>query len=255
MIRYCKPIYLCIIFALLYLPLLVLIVFSFNDSRFAMTWHGFTWHWYHMLAQDTLLIHAAWHSVLLAFLAASISVFIASIITTALLRYRFAGRRLLHNLIILLIILPDLVLGITLLILFNAIHLSLGFTSLLIAHITICLPFAILTINSRAVGLDKHLFDAAQDIGASDSLSFRKILLPLLKPAIIAAWLLSFAISLDDILVSFFVNGASFNILPIQIYSMAKTGITPEINALCAIMLGITFVILASLQWVRRCDS
>tara|TARA_R110000868_G_scaffold144960_1_gene364469 strand:+ start:14480 stop:15241 length:762 start_codon:yes stop_codon:yes gene_type:complete len=247
-----KATYVSLVFAFLYLPLLVLAIFSFNNARYAMTWHGFTTHWYHVLFNDSLLLRSAGHSLLLAFLAACIATAIASVVATALLQYRFKGKRIIHNLIIVLIVMPDLVIGIVLLILFSSLHLPLGFTSLLLAHITICLPFAVLTIYSRATDLDSNLFESARDLGASDTTIYLKILLPLLKPALLSAWLLAFAISLDDIIVSFFVSGPSFSIMPLQIYSMTKVGITPEINALCTLMLGLIFMIVGASQLVRK---
>lgn len=252
MSRWLKNSYLTFIIAFLYLPIIVLIVFSFNAAKYAMTWHGFSLQWYQVLFADDDLIRTAWHSAILGFSAATCTVVLGTLITTALYRYHFAGRKLLHNLLLVLIIAPDLVIGIILLILFSTTKVPLGFCSLLLAHITICLPFATLTIYSRAVTLDPNYFEAAKDLGANDTKVFFKILVPLLRPAILAAWLLAFAISLDDVIVSFFVSGPAFSILPLKIYSMTRLGITPEINALSSILLCATLVLILSYQFIQR---
>lgn len=250
--RWLKNSYLTLILLFLYLPIIVLIVFSFNNAKYAMTWHGFTLHWYQVLISDTDLIVTAWHSIILGFSAATITCILGTLITTLLFRYRFTGRGILHNLLLILIITPDLVLGIILLILFSAFKLPLGYLSLLLAHVTLCLPFVVLTIFARANDLDPNLFEAANDLGASDSKIFIAILLPLLKPAIIASWLLAFAISLDDVIVSFFVSGPGYSILPLKIYSMTRIAITPEINALGTLLLIATFILIIGYQIIQR---
>ncbi len=253
--RWPKNLYISLILLFFYIPIIVLIVFSFNDSKYAMTWHGFTWHWYQVLFADKDLLRTAWHSILLAGCASSLSVILGTIIATALFRYRFKSRLWLHNLILILIITPDLVVGIVLLILFTTTNLSLGFWSLLLAHTTLCLPFVILTVYSRARDLDPAICESAQDLGASDSMIFFKIIIPLLRPAIIAGWLLSFSLSLDDVIVSFFVSGPEFAILPLRIYSMTRVGVTPEINALSGILLILTFTLVFTAQFVQGKDS
>ncbi len=250
--RWLKNSYLITILVFLYLPIAILIVFSVNDAKYAMTWHGFSLRWYQELFADHDLLRTAWHSVILGISASTCTVFLGTLITSTLYHYRFPTRTLLHNLLLILVIAPDLVIGIILLILFSTIKVPLGFFSLLIAHITLCLPFATLTIYSRAMTLNPHYFEAANDLGATDVKVFFKILIPLLAPAILAAWLLAFAISLDDVIISFFVSGPSFSILSLKIYSMTRLGITPKINALCSILLGITLILILSYQVLKR---
>ncbi len=194
--------YLSAIYLFFYLPLVVLIVYSFNQGQYSLLWTGFTWHWYQELFADRGLWTAAWHSLILGIAAASVATLIGTLAAVNLYRYRFLGRRLQYSLIFILILSPDIVMGISLLILFNLIAISLGFWSLLCAHVTLCLPFAVVTIYSRIVGFDMDIFEAAKDLGATDFTIFKRIILPLLWPAIFSAWLLSFTLSLDDVIVS-----------------------------------------------------
>jgi len=147
---------------------------------------------------------------------------------------------------------PDIVMGISLLILFVALQLPLGFWTLLLAHITFCVPFVVVTVLSRVSGFDKHLIEAARDLGASEFQTFRQVMLPLLVPAVAAGWLLSFTLSLDDVIISFFVTGATYEILPLKIYSMVRLGVKPEINALCTIIFGLTLVLVMIAQWLLK---
>jgi spermidine/putrescine transport system permease protein len=147
---------------------------------------------------------------------------------------------------------PDIVLGISLLLLFSFFHINLGFTSLFLAHVTFCLPFVIITVYTRLTGIDKNIFEAAKDLGANEFIILLKITLPLLLPAIIASWLLSFTLSFDDVMISYFVAGPSFEILPLKIYSMARIGVKPELNALCSMIFLITLLVVVSAQFALR---
>ena len=149
----------------------------------------------------------------------------------------------LHRLQLLLIIVPDLVMGVAFLVFFNALSLPLGFFSLLIAHITFCLPFVVLTINSRLQGMDVNLYFSALDLGASRWTALRRVMLPLLFPAVMSAALLCFTLSFDDVVVSYFVAGPDFNVLPLSIYSLVRAGVTPELNALCSVTFGVSMVL------------
>jgi spermidine/putrescine transport system permease protein len=241
-VRPAKPLYLSLVYFFLYFPVIVLIIFSFNNATFSGFWQGFTWRWYQQLFHDSSLLTIALHSVIIATLASSAAVFIGTLGAIALFKYRFFGRTSLYLLIFSLIIVPDLVLAIALLLLFHEAHLSLGFTSLLLAHITFCVPFVFVTIYSRLSTLNRNLFEAAKDLGASDFIIATKIMLPLLLPALIAGWLLSFTLSLDDVMISFFVSGPSYQILPLYIFSHVRVGVTPELNALCSLILIATVI-------------
>jgi spermidine/putrescine transport system permease protein len=244
--------YAILVFAFLYCPIVVLVIFSFNESKYSGIWHGFTFNWYHQLFHDNLLLTVAAHSILLACIASSIANILGMIAAVALFRFRFMGKSYLQGLIFILLLIPDIVLGIALLILFTTLRIQPGFLTLLLAHITFCMPFTLVTIYSRLSDFDKSIFQAAKDLGASDLTVLRKILIPILTPALIAAWLLSFTLSIDDVMVSFFVSGPSYQILPLYIYSMIKTGVTPEMNALCSAMFMFTLPLLIIYGIVNR---
>ena len=142
--------------------------------------------------------------------------------------------------------------GIFLLILFTSLHISLGFWTLLLSHITFCIPFVAVNVYARIIDLDKNIFEAARDLGANEFIIFIRILIPLLWPAIVTGWLMSFTLSLDDVIISFFVTGPDFQILPLRIYSLVRLGVKPEINALCSIMFGLTLLIAATTQLLLR---
>ena len=231
--------YLGLVYFLLYFPILVLILYSVNDARFSLQWHGFSVRWYRELFHDHDLWFAFFHSVILGLSAAIISTLVGMLACVHLFLHRSYNRRPLFAMLLLLIIIPDLVLGVALLVFFNITSIPLGFFSLLIAHITFCIPFVVLTINSRIHTLDSNIYFSALDLGASRYKALIKILLPLLWPAVLSALLLCFTLSFDDIIISYFVAGPDFSILPLTIYSLVRTGVTPELNALCSI----TFII------------
>lgn len=240
------------VYLFLYLPIVVVIVLSFNKASHSLLWKGFSLHWYQELFRDTDLLIVAGHSLIIAFLAATIAAFIGSIAAVSLFRYRFLGKNLIYGLLFVLIILPEIVLGISLLLMYSVFKIPLGFWSLLLAHIALCMPFAAITIYSRIITLNHDIFEAAKDLGASDSTIFVKIIVPLLAPALVAAWLLSFTLSLDDVITSYFVSGPGFEILPLRIYSMVRLGIKPEINALCTVLLVLTLIIVTTAQFALK---
>lgn len=244
--------YFSAIYLFFYVPILILILYSFNEAQYSLVWSGFTWHWYHELFADQDLWTAVWHSLLLGISASTLATFIGSLAAVSLYRYRFSGRRMQYGMIFILILSPDIVMGLSLLILFSLLSLALGFWTLFCAHVTLCLPFVVVTVYSRIVSFDIDIFEAAKDLGATDFTIFKRVILPLLWPAIFSAWLLSFTLSLDDVIISYFVAGPQFEILPLRIYSMARLGITPSINALCAIMFCLTLVLVLFSQLLLR---
>jgi len=247
-----KWFYTFFIYAFFYIPIFILIVYSFNNSAFSLVWHGFTFQWYQELWQDSDLQVVTLHSVVLGVLASTIGTTLGTLAAVSLYRYKFQGKKLLHGLIFVLIVSPDIVMGIALLILFSALKMPLGFWTLLLAHITLCLPFVVVTVYGRLADFDKNIFEAARDLGAKDFTIFIKIIVPLLAPAILAGWLLSFSLSLDDVIISYFVTGPDFNILPLQIYSMVRLGVKPEINALCTVLFGLTLLLVGISQLALR---
>lgn len=247
-----KAAYLCVVYFILYFPIAVVVAYSFNNSQYSLLWHGFTFSWYKQLFQDQDIITAAGHSFLIGILAATASSLLGTLTAASLFRYRFFGKQLLHGLIFILIVAPDIVTAVSLLLFYNMLHMPLGFWTLLLAHITFCTPFVAVIIYSRIGTLNKHLFEAAKDLGANELIVFTRIIIPLMAPGIIAGWLLSFTLSLDDVIISYFVTGPTFEILPLTIYSMVRLGVKPEINALCAILLLLTLIIVVLSQRVLR---
>ena len=250
--QFSKMSYMTLIYLFFYVPIAILIVYSFNNSTYSMLWHGFTWQWYQQLIADSDLQAIAVHSLIVGVLAATSATIMGTLAAVTLYRYKFYGRKLLHTLIFILIVSPDIVMGISLLILYSTLKISLGFLTLLFAHITFCIPFVAVTVYSRITGLDKNIFEAARDLGAKDFTIFLRIIIPLLWPAIIAGWLLSFTLSLDDVIISYFVTGPDFQILPLQIFSMVRLGVTPEVNALCSVMFALTLFIVIISQFILR---
>ncbi len=244
--------YLTIIYLFFYIPILVLIAYSFNNAQYSLLWHGFSLRWYQELFSDLDLWISVYHSLILGVTAATIAMCIGGLTAISLYRYDFFGRKLLYGLIFILILSPDIVMGISLLILFSLIKIHLGFWSLLLAHITFCIPFVVVTVYSRIVSFDQYIFEAAKDLGAKDSVILTRIILPLLWPALFAGWLLSFTLSIDDVIISYFVVGPDFEILPLKIYSMVRLGVKPEINALCTVTFGLTLLLVMISQLVLR---
>ncbi len=244
--------YLTAIYLFFYIPIIVLIVYSFNNAQYSLLWHGFSLRWYHELFADSDLWLAVLHSVILGVTAATVATCVGGLTAISLYRYDFFGRQLLYGSIFILILSPDIVMGISLLILFSMIGITLGFWSLLLAHITFCIPFVVVTVYSRIVSFDQYIFEAAKDLGAKDSVILTRIILPLLWPALLAGWLLSFTLSIDDVIISYFVAGPDFEILPLKIYSMVRLGVKPEINALCTVTFGLTLLLIVISQLSLR---
>lgn len=243
--------YTFLVYVFMYLPILVVIVFSFNKGRFAI-WTGFDLKWYSLLISNKAVINAAVNSLMLAVLASTLATVLGTVTALVLTRYRFMGRRILYGSVYLLTVSPDIVMGISLLAIFILTRVPLGFTTLIISHVVLCAPFVVVTLVGRITKLDEDLVAAARDLGASESEAFRYVILPLLLPAVAAGWLLSFTLSMDDVLISFFVAGVGFEILPLKIYSMAKLGVKPDINALSTIMFVISVVLVLAAHFLLR---
>ncbi|MDF2784165.1 MAG: potC [Pantoea eucrina] len=240
------------IYAWLYIPMIILIVNSFNASRFGINWQGFSMRWYQLLLNNDSLIQAAQHSLIMGVLSATCATLIGALTAVALYRYRFRGKPFVSGMLLVVMMSPDIVMAISLLVLFMLLGISLGFWSLLFSHITFCLPFVVITVYSRLKGFDVRMLEAAKDLGASEMTILRKILLPLAMPAVAAGWLLSFTLSMDDVVVSSFVTGPGFEILPLKIYSMVKVGVSPEVNALATILLLLSLLLVAVSQLLLR---
>ncbi|ENO8414899.1 TPA: spermidine/putrescine ABC transporter permease PotC [Vibrio mimicus] len=244
--------FMSLVYLFLYLPIIVLIVNSFNENKFGIKWGGFTTKWYHALMNNDSLMQAAWHSINVAVFSATAATLIGSLTAVALFRYQFKGKKVVSGMLFVVMMSPDIVMAISLLALFLVMGAKLGFFTLLIAHITFCLPFVVVTVYSRLNGFDVKMLEAAKDLGAGEWVILKKIILPLAKPAVAAGWLLSFTLSLDDVIISSFVTGPTYEILPLKIYSMVKVGISPEVNALATVMLVVSLILVIASQLLAR---
>lgn len=242
--RWVQRFYAALVYAFLYLPLMVVAVFSFNNSKYSLTWHGFTLQWYGRLWQNSGLMSAALNSLLIAACAATLATLLGTVAAFVIHQYRFPGRKILLGNLFVMMMSPDIVIAISLLLLFLALRLPLGFPTLLAAHTVLCVPFVATTVYSRFHGFQRDIIDAAKDLGAGEYQVFRHIVIPLAAPAVIGGWLLSFTLSLDDVILSFFTTGPDFEVLPLRIYSMVRLGIKPDVNALCVVMMAITITAL-----------
>ena len=252
MSRLLRNIFMFVVYAYLYIPIIILVTNSFNEDRYGLSWKGFSWNWYERLFNNDTLIQAAFHSVTIAFFAATLATIVGGLTAIALYRYRFRGKQAVSGMLFIVMMSPDIVMAVSLLALFMVVGISLGFWSLLLAHVTFCLPYVTVTIFARLNGFDARMLEAAKDLGASEVTILRKIILPLALPAVVSGWLLSFTISLDDVVVSSFVSGVSYEILPLRIFSLVKTGVTPEVNALATIMIVLSLGLVILSQLVTR---
>ena len=231
-----------LVYLFLYLPLAVVVVYSFNDSRLNAEWVGFTWRWYGVLLEDEEMLQAAFNSVLIALGASLIATVLGTMAGIAMHRYRL---RVLPFLVITPVAMPEILLGVSLLLFFiQVLHLTLGLVSVLIAHITFCVGFVAIVVRARLAGMDESLFEAARDLGATPWQTFRLVTLPLILPAVIAGALMSFTLSIDDFVITFFTAGVGVSTLPLQIYSMIKIAVTPEVNAVSTLLMLLTLAMI-----------
>lgn len=246
--RSARGLYLWLVYGFLYLPMGVLVAHSFNASKYGTHWDGLTLQWYENLLKDDGLREAAFNSLTVAVLAATLGTCIGTLGAIGLQRYRFPGQGFFKGLLFVTLMSPDIVMGVSLLVLFIALHVQLGFWSLLLAHTTFCLPFVTVTVLARLKDFDQRLIEAAEDLGASEGQALRHVILPLAAPAIAAGWLLSFTLSLDDVVVSFFVTGPAFEVLPLRIYSMVRLGVKPEVNAMATLLFVVSLGLVTASQ-------
>ena len=252
MIRLFKWVLVGGVFLYLYVPIAVLVVNGFNANKFGNYWGGFSLKWFDKLLNNQNLMDAAGHSLVVASTSATLATVLGALGAIALYRYRFRGKQFMGGLVFVEMMAPDIVLAIAFLLMFMALGVALGFWSLLIAHTTFCVPFTLITVYSRLNNFDVSVLDAARDLGATEWTAVRKVLLPMSAPALISGWLLSFTLSLDDVIISSFVSGPGYEILPIRVYSMVKLGISPEINVLAAFMLVLSLTLVLLSQWILR---
>ena len=235
-------IYLTIIFFFLFLPIIVLIVFSFNTSRLNIVFEGFTLDWYRKLIHNEVLLEALFNTLMVAVISTLVSTVIGTISAYGLKKYNFKGKKIVNELLYIPVIIPEIVMGISLLCIYSFMKLELGMFSLILSHIAFSIPFVIINVNSAIDTLNPNIEEAAVDLGASKFKTFMLVVLPSLMPGIISGAGLAFTLSLDDVVISYFTAGPDSNTLPLQIFSMIKSGVTPDVNALITVMLLMIFV-------------
>jgi putrescine transport system permease protein len=248
-------------FAFLYIPILSMIIFSFNESRLVTVWGGFSVKWYGELLDDARMLEAAWLSLRIAAVTATGAVIIGTLAGLVLARFgRFRSRTILSGMVTAPLVMPEVITGLSLLLLFVALAPlpfvpdARGFTTITIAHMTLTLSYVTVIVQSRLSTMDDSLEEAAMDLGARPAKVFMRITLPIIAPAMISGWLLAFTLSLDDLVIASFTAGPSTNTLPMMIFSTVRRGITPKINALATIMVAIVtiFVIVAGITMARQ---
>ncbi|MDD4797380.1 MAG: ABC transporter permease [Eubacteriales bacterium] len=247
-------VYLGVVLALMYLPILLVIVYSFNQSKISSVWDGFSLKWYGELFRDKALLEALVNSLVLASLSSLGAAVIGTLGAVGMTRVRLRSKGVVEYVSTLPIMIPEIIVGMVFLVFFSLLGLPFGMTTLVIAHTSFCIPYVYMLVKARLVGLDKSLGEAARDLGASELRAFVDITLPLVLPAIASGMLLAFAMSLDDVVISIFVTGVNTNTLPIKIYTQLKTGVTPKINALCTLMFAATVILGFSSAFLGKKD-
>lgn len=243
--------------AFLYLPILILVIYSFNASRLVTVWGGFSTHWYRGLLSNGPLMQSAWISLQLGIVSATLATIIGAALALALTRLGpFRGRGLLAFLGFAPLVMPEIITGLSLLLLFIVIGLDRGFWTVAIAHVTFTSCFVAVIVQSRLVSFDRSLEEAAVDLGATPAAAFRLVTIPIVLPAIAAGWMLAFTLSLDDLVIASFTSGPGATTLPMRIYSQVRLGVTPEINAISTLLIAIvTVTVLAITITLKRENS
>ncbi len=242
-------------FAFLYLPILLLIIYSFNESKLVTVWSGFSTKWYGELFNNQGLIDAAWVTIRVGLLSATVATVLGTLAAMTLTRFsRFHGRTLFSGMVYAPLVMPDVIIGLSLLLLFVAAGMDRGFWTVTLAHITLTMCFVTVVVQSRLLSMDRSVEEAAQDLGATPFATFIQVTLPMIAPAVVSGWMLAFTLSLDDLVIANFTSGPGATTLPMKIYSQVRLGVTPEINAVSTILVGIvaTGVVIASLLTKRR---
>ncbi len=234
--------YLAFVTTLSYLPIFVVVFYSFNESKISSVWGGFSFKWYEKLFEDEAMFEALLMSVLLGAAAAIIAAVIATAAAIGMKESKLPFKGVIEYISSLPIMIPEIVLGMVFLVYFSMLGMNFGFVTLLLGHVSFSIPYIYMQVKSRLVGLDESYLDAARDLGAGSVRAFFDITLPLIMPALVSGMFLAFAMSFDDVIISVFLSGVGNNTLPVKVYTQLKTGTTPEINALCTLMLAATLV-------------
>lgn len=235
-----------------YLPIVILVGFSFNSSRLNILWEGFTVKWYAAIWNDSVLVSSLGNSVFVALVTTLISVVLGTGGAWLLYRHSFPAARMLQTLVFIPMIIPEVIMGVSLLILFVVMGLELGYATIIISHVTFCFPFVMVAVQARLSGLDPSLEEAAMDLGATPWEAFRKVLVPYLMPAIVSGALMSFSLSLDELIVTYFTASAGTRTLPLEIFGRIKKGLDPTLNAISTVFILSTVGLVVASEMLRR---
>ena len=228
-------------YAFLYAPLVIVVAYSFNDSRLNAEWVGFTLSWYEKLFGNERMLKAAWNSLVIGLTASAVSTVLGTMAGYAMYRYRM---RMLPVLVLAPIAIPEILMGVSLLIFFVMLNITLGMVSIVLSHIAFCVGFVAIVVRSRLAGMDESLTEAARDLGATPWQAFRLVTLPLIMPGVVAGALMAFTLSIDDFVITFFTAGVGSSTLPLQIYTMVKIAVTPEVNAVSTLLMLLTLALI-----------
>ncbi len=241
-------------FAFLYIPILLLVIFSFNESKLVTVWAGWSTKWYGTLLENQALKDAAWVTLRVAVVSATFATVLGTLAAITLVRMgRFPGRTLFSGMIFAPLVMPDVITGLSLLLIFVAIGIDRGFWTIILAHITFSMCYAAVVVQARLQDFDKSVEEAAMDLGATPVSTFFQVTLPIIAPSVVSAWLLAFTLSLDDLVIASFTTGPGATTLPMKIYSQVRLGVTPEINAISTILISIvTLGVLAAAYFSKR---
>lgn len=247
-----STVYLALGLVIIYLPIALVILYSFNENKLSSVWGGFSLKWYRTLFADKAMFQALGNSLILGLSASLAAGVVGTLGAVGFDRVRPRSRRLIEYLTSLPLMTPEIILGMVFMAFFGMLGIPFGMGTLILSHTTFCIPYVFMLVQARLVGMDRSLAEAARDLGAGERQVFFTITLPLLLPAIVSGMLLSFAMSLDDVIISLFVTGVNVNTLPIKVYTALKTGVTPEINALCTLLLAATLLLVGlSMLWSK----
>lgn len=227
-------------FGFLYLPIVILVIYSFNAGRSVAVWGGWSLHWYAEVFRNQQLLDAAWVTLKVGLLSASIATVLGTLAAIVLARFgRFPGRLLFSGMVYAPLVMPEVITGLSLLLLFVAVDFDRGFWTITLAHITFTMCFVAVVVQSRLVGFDKSLEEAAMDLGCRPMATFFRITLPIIWPAVLSGWMLAFTLSIDDLVIASFATGPGATTLPMKIYSDVRLGVKPEINAVCTLVIAV----------------
>lgn len=244
--------YAVLAYAYIYMPIILLVIFSFNTQKLNVRWEGFTFHWYGELFRDQDVLLATRNTLIVAFVSTLLATIIGTLAALALQRYRFPGYTIAESILYIPVIIPEVVMGISLLVFFAMINFRLGLTTITLSHIAFNIPFVTLVVRARLHGFDKSIEEAAMDLGANWLITFWRVTLPTIMPGVLAGALLAFTLSLDDYVITYFTAGPGSTTLPLRVFSMVRFAVTPEVNALSALWILTVFIVLGMGQILQR---